>query len=127
MTYLSESGLAALGYPVTASENSFIVSTAGTTTLLAAQPFDRIVHIVVNITTAFAAGDGTQPTLAIGQTGSTTKFAATGVFTTHATGQVVLCGTLSATKALIATTVAGTGTTETGAYTIDVIASQITN
>lgn len=108
-----------------AATASYIRTDAGTKTLLAAVTVDRTVTIVVNITTVFADGDGAQPTLAIGQTGTTTKFAATSAFASAAAGTTLsFGGTLSANKALILTQVAATGTTSTGAYTVTATAIQ---
>lgn len=110
---------------VSKSENSYIRTDAGTKTLLAAGLADRQVVIIVTVTTTFATGDGAQPTLAIGQTGSTSKFAATSKFVGATAGTTfAFAGTLSAATALIATLVAATGTTSTGAYTIDAIIVQ---
>ena len=101
---------------------SQIVSTAGVTTLIAAQPFDRAVIISFNCTTVFANGDGAQPTITIGQTGSATKFAAAARFTNAAANSSQsFSGILTANTALIVTCTAGTGTTETGASTITAI------
>lgn len=100
-----------------------IVTDAGTKTLLAAAANARQVIVTVNVTTVFANGDGAQPTLAIGQDGTVSKFAATGIFTSAAAGATfTFGGTLTGGDKLIATQVAGTGTTETGAYTITAIA-----
>lgn len=105
---------------------SYVKTDAGTKTLLAAAREDRVVQIVVHVTTVFANGDGAQPTLEVGETGTTTKFAASSVFTNAAAAsRTVLIGTLSANKALILTQVAGTGTTETGAYTVSAIAAPL--
>lgn len=99
-----------------------IVSTAGTITLVPAVAWDRAVIINVNVTTTFANGDGAQPTIAIGQTGTVSKFAATSAFTGKTAGTTLSYGgVLSANAALIVTAVAGTGTTETGATTITAI------
>jgi len=105
-----------------AGVTSTIVSTAGTITLIPAVAWDRAVIINVNVTTTFANGDGAQPTIAIGQTGTVNKFAATSAFTGATAGTTkAFGGTLSANTALIATVTAGTGTTETGATTITAI------
>lgn len=106
------------------SENSYIKTDAGVKDLLVAAAAARVVMIVVTVTTAFADGDGAQPTLSIGEeSGSASKFAATSKFASAAAGDTfTFSGTLTSGKKLQATLVAGTGTTETGAYTIDVIA-----
>jgi hypothetical protein len=105
------------------SQNAYIVSDVGVKDLLAAAAVARTVVVTLRVTTAFANGDGAQPTVTIGEEGNATKFAAAAVFTTAALGRVfVFTGTLTANKKLQATQVAGTGTTETGAYTIDAVA-----
>ena len=104
-------------------ELTAIVTDAGTKTLIAAAANARNVIVTVNVTTVFATGDGAQPTLSIGQTGSVSKFAATSIFVSAAAGATfTFGGILTGGDALIATQVAGTGTTETGAYTITAIA-----
>lgn len=106
-----------------AGTTATLVSTAGTITLIPAATYDRVVIINVNVTTTYANGDGAQPTIAIGQTGTTNKFAATSAFTGATAGTTKgYGGTLSANTALIVTATAGTGTTETGAMTISAIA-----
>jgi hypothetical protein len=107
-----------------ASTQAYIRTDSGTKTLLAANAtIDRIVLIVVRITTAFAVGDGAKPTVIFGETSSTSKFAAVSVIVTAAAEQIfVFTGTLSATKACLATLVAATGTTSTGAYTVQAFA-----
>lgn len=114
-----------LGSTTTGSATaSYPKTTDGAQTLLAAGPVDRQVVISVQVTTAFANGDGAQPTFAIGETGSTSKFAATARFTGASAGATFsFAGTLSATKALLVTAVAATGTTSTGAITVTVIAT----
>jgi hypothetical protein len=106
------------------SENSYIRTDVGTKDLLAAAAAARKVIIVVTVTAVFANGDGAQPTLTIGEeSGSASKFAASTKFTNAAVGATfTFAGTLTAAKKLQATLVAATGTTSTGAYTIDVIA-----
>jgi len=102
-----------------ADEVAYIKTDTGTKTLAAADAtLDRMVWISVEVTTVFANGDGAQPTLALGETSSTSKFAATSVFTNKAVGHYTFCGKLLATKALLATLTTGTGATETGAYTL---------
>ncbi len=99
-------------------------TSSGTITLLAASTVARTVVISAQVTTVFANGDGAQPTFAIGETGSTSKFAATSQFTNAAAGATKsFSGTLSANTALIITAVAATGTTSTGAMTVSVVAS----
>lgn len=108
-----------------ADQVAYIKTDVGTKTLAAAHAtLDRMVWITVEVTTAFATGDGAQPTLSLGETSSVSKFAATSVFVSKAVGHYTFCGKLSATKALLATLVAGTGATETGAYTINWLIAQ---
>jgi hypothetical protein len=111
---------------VASSENAYIRTDVGTKDLLVAAAAARRVMIVVTVTTAFANGDGAQPTLTIGEEGgSATKFAAAAKFTGAAAGATfAFAGTLTSGKKLQAVLVAATGTTSTGAYTIDIIAVQ---
>lgn len=87
-------------------------ATNGTQTLAAADAdVDRNVLIVVEILEVFANGSGGQPTFAIGETSTTTKFSITSLLTGAAVGQkFTLMGKLLATKALLVTAVAATGT-----------------
>jgi hypothetical protein len=106
-----------------AAIGAYTAASVGTVTLLAAAREARVVQIVVHVTTVFADGDGAQPTLLVGETGDTDKFAAAAVFTDAADeSKIVLIGTLSANKALLLTQTAGTGTTKTGAYSVAAIA-----
>ncbi len=106
------------------SSNAFIKTDTGVKDLLLAAAQARVVMIVVTVTTTFATGDGSQPSLTIGEeSGSASKFAAIGVPASSAAGVVtIFSGTLTSGKKLQATLTAGTGTTETGAYTITIIA-----
>lgn len=82
---------------------------------------DRSVLIVARVTETFANGTGGQPTFAIGQVASTSKFAATSAFTDAPEGKVLtFAGLLSATRNLIVTAVAGTGT-GTGSIEVEAI------
>ena len=94
---------------------------SGVTTVIKAASVDRVVLIQLIVNTTFAAGDGAAPTYIIGQTGATNKF-----LTTKSTGTaadlVNLSGVLTAGTALIVTQVAATGTTSTGAVTVNAIA-----
>lgn len=105
-----------------AAESAWLKTDSGVKTLLASAPNDRIVQLAVTVTTTFANGDGAQPTLQLGQTAAATKFADTTAFASKAAAAaaILFAGKLTGGAALIATLVAGTGTTETGAYTIDV-------
>lgn len=100
------------------------VASVGVTDLLAAAAATRQVIITVVVSTVFANGDGAQPTLSIGEeSGSASKFAATTKFTNAAAGATFsFAGTLTSGKKLQSTSVAGTGTTETGAVSITAIA-----
>lgn len=103
----------------------YTAASVGTVTLLAAAREARVVQIVVHVTTVFADGTGTQPTLLVGQTGDTDAFAAAAVFTDAADeSKIVLTGTLAANKALLLTQVAATGN-GTGAYTVSAIAAPL--
>jgi hypothetical protein len=103
---------AAAAYPKT---------TSGAQTLLAAHAtIDRIVLIIVSITETFANGDGAKPSFNLGETSTATKFKS-GLTSGTAGDKLVYAGTLSATKALLVTGTAGTGTTETGAIAVAVL------
>lgn len=72
---------------------------------------DRNVLLVIECTETFADGNGAQPTFEIGQTSSLTKFTGTSLFVgAKLHDKFVISGQLSATKALVITAVAGTGT-----------------
>lgn len=94
---------------------------SGTTTLVKARAVDSIVMIQLVVDTTFAAGDGAAPSYVIGQTGTTNKFLAS-KSTGTAGDLVTVSGVLTAGKALIVTQVAATGTTSTGAVTVNAIA-----
>jgi hypothetical protein len=82
---------------------------------------DRGVLIEVTVRETFANGNGAQPTFKIGQTSTTNKFADTSAFTGLAEGSKrTFGGVLSATKDLVVTATAGTGTA-TGAITVRVV------
>jgi hypothetical protein len=87
-------------------------ATNGAQTVAAADASnDRKVLIVVEVTEVFADGDGGQPTFKVGETSTTDKFSVTSLLSAAALGQkFLLAGTLSATKALLVTAVAATGT-----------------
>lgn len=116
-------GLAALiGAGLGASAN-YTKATSGAQTLLAGAVGDRSVIIVVDVSETFANGNGAQPTFQIGQTGTAAKFADTTAFTNKTAGTVLtFAGTLTSGDDLIVTGVAGTGTTETGAISVTVLA-----
>lgn len=94
---------------------------SGTNVLAASDAADRNVLIVARVTEAFANGTGGQPTFAIGQVASTSKFAATSAFTNAPVGTVLtFAGLLSATRNFIVTAVAATGT-GTGSIEVEAI------
>ena len=93
---------------------------SGTTTLVPAAAVNRIVMGQLVVDTTFAAGDGAAPAFVIGQTGTTNKFLASK--TTGTAGDLVnFSGVLTAGTALIVTQTAATGTTSTGAVTVNAI------
>lgn len=93
---------------------------SGVTTLVKARAVDSVVLAQLVVDTTFATGDGAAPTYVIGQTGTTNKFMA--VKSTGTAGDLItVSGVLSAGKALIVTQVAATGTTSTGAVTVNAI------
>ena len=99
---------------------------SGTTTLVPARAIDSIVSGQLIVDTTFAAGDGAAPAFVIGQTGTTNKFMASK--NTGTAGDVVnFTGTLTAGKALIVTQTAATGTTSTGAVTVNALVVTKTN
>ncbi len=96
-------------------------TTSGAQTLLAAGAVDRVVHIVVTITTTFAAGDGAVPSFNFGETDTPTKFKS--ALNSGSSGTVLsYSGVLSAGKALLVTGTAATGTTSAGALAVTAIA-----
>lgn len=94
---------------------------SGTTVLVKAAAVDRIVMAQLVVDTTFAAGDGAAPSFVVGQTGTTNKFLASKA-TGTAGDLVTISGVLTAGKELIVTQVAATGTTSTGAVTVNAIA-----
>lgn len=94
-------------------------TTDGAQTLAAADTVnERVVLGIVTVTEVFADGDGTQPTFIIGETDTTNKFLAVDALASAALGaQFFFAGTLSATKALLVTGGAATGT-GTGAIAV---------
>ena len=104
-------GLASLLTAGLGASISYLKTATGANELLADIAQDRAVLIVVVVDETFADGDTTQTTFAIGQTGTTDKFAATSVFTGATAGAVfVLAGTLSSGQDLLVTAVAAAGT-----------------
>lgn len=107
---------AELVYPKS-SRTSYIRTSAGTSTLVAAAAITRRVLLMVTVDTTFAAGDGAAPIFSIGQTGTTTKFV--NALTAGTAGDKVMYdGELTANTALLMTATAATGTTSTGALTV---------
>jgi hypothetical protein len=104
-------------------DSAFPKTSAGATTVLAANAVARAVLIRVEVTTTFDAGDGAAPSFDIGETDATTKFDS-GLNAGTAGDVFVLGGTLSANKALLVTATAATGTGE-GAIKVTVIAAPI--
>lgn len=93
---------------------------SGTTVLSKARAMDSVVMIHLKVDTTFAAGDGAAPSYVIGQTGTTNKFMA--AKNTGTAGDLItMSGVLSAGKELIVTQTAATGTTSTGAITVNAI------
>ncbi len=84
---------------------------------------DKPVLILVEVTEAFANGNGTQPTFTIGQTGSATKFSVAGLLTDAAkNSRFLIAGTWTNDTDLIVTAVVATGTTSTGAIRVTAVA-----
>lgn len=101
-------------------------ATNGVQTPIAAHADSRVVKIQVLCTESFSNGDGAKPTFTIGETGSATKFTdGTDIGGMSAGDKLEYMDTLTATKALIVTATAGTGSTETGAITVTAIACRI--
>lgn len=112
--------------PQAGSSGSLTRALSGTTTLAVARAYDSIVSGQLIVDTTFAAGDGAAPAFVIGQTGTTNKFMASK--NTGTAGDVVnFTGTLTAGAALIVTQTAATGTTSTGAVTVNAIVVTKTN
>lgn len=112
--------------PAAGTTGSLTRAMSGTTTLATARQFDSIVSGQLIVDTTFAAGDGAAPAFVIGQTGTTNKFMASKA--TGTAGDVVnFTGTLTAGKALIVTQTAATGTTSTGAVTVNAVVVTKTN
>jgi hypothetical protein len=109
---------------VEGDSKSYIRTDVGAKTILAADADgDRAVIIVIKVTTAFANGDGAQPVVTVGETGSTSKFAANTLLVDAAAGTTfTLAGLLTDNTDLLATLTAATGSTSTGAFTISAIA-----
>ena len=102
------------------ASDAYDKTTAGAQELLAADPSDRVVLIVVQITETFDVGDGSATVFDIGETDTPEKFKAD--LNSGSAGDVlVFAGVLTGTKALLVTGVAATGT-GTGAISVAVIA-----
>lgn len=87
---------------------------AGTNTLLASDPADRIVLIIAVVTETFAGT--TKPLVKIGETSTVTKFTQIGEGQLTGTAGLVYlaAGTLTGTKALLVTVTDGSGGTPAG-------------
>ena len=106
-------GLAALLAAGLGASANYPKTTNGAQTLLAGDAADRVALIVAVVTEVFADAGGTQTTFTIGETDTTTKYAAAALFNNAALGAIfVMAGTLTATKALLVTAndAAGAGT-----------------
>ena len=105
------------------SSNSYAKTDAGVKTLVAAHATkDRGVLVVVRCNETLADGDGTKPTIKIGETDSDAKCIAANVITVASAGDRFVYGfSNTATKAILATLVAGTGTA-TGGFDVLVLA-----
>jgi hypothetical protein len=90
--------------------------------LLGGNAVPRYVLITVEVTETFADGDGAKPSFDIGETGTANKFKAGLNSGTAGDPPIVIPGVLSANAALLVTATAGTGTTETGAIRVTVLA-----
>jgi len=102
---------------------AFPKTSAGATTVLAANAVARAVIIRVEVTTTFDAGDGAAPSFDIGETDTPDKFDS-GLNDGTAGDGFIFSGTLSANKALLVTATAATGTGE-GAIKVTVIAAPL--
>jgi hypothetical protein len=101
---------------------AYAKTTAGAQTLLASAVIARRVIISVQVTEVFANGSGAQTVFIIGETGSTSKFAASTLFTGAALGTTFsFGGTLTSGTNLLVTGTAATGN-GTGALAVTVIA-----
>lgn len=111
--------LVAAGFGATAA---FPKTTNTAVTLLAANAtVTRVAIITCIVTEVFADGTGAQPVFIIGEADTTNKFAANTLLVDAALGDThVLTGTLTATKALLVTGTAATGT-GTGAITVSAL------
>lgn len=104
-------GLAALLAAGLGASAAYDKTTNGAQTLLASDAAARVALIVVVVDETFADGDGGQTTFTIGEVDTADKYAAAAVFTGATAGDVfVLAGTLTASKNLIVTGGAATGT-----------------
>lgn len=91
-------------------------TTDGPQSLVAADPSERVVLIVVTVTETFADGDGSKTEFDIGETSASGKFA-TALNAGTAGDVFVYAGSLTATKALLITGTPATGT-GTGAISV---------
>lgn len=105
----------------------FTKASAGTSVIMAANAdAGRVIVGMVTVTEVFANGDGAQPTFKIGNGTTDELFLASAELTGKALGtKIPFSGVLAATKGLTVKSVAGTGTTETGAIRVDWAAVQV--
>lgn len=120
----SGAGLAAVLTAGLGNSVSYVKTDDGTKTILAANATnDRGVLVVAVVDEAFTDGDGAQPTIAIGETDTTSKGMADTVLKDASAGAVFCAGFLNtSTKAIIATVAKATGSSSTGAASFAVLA-----
>lgn len=120
---LSGTGLTALLAAGLGTSVTYVKTDSGTKTLLAANATKgRGVLVLVTINETYANVGGAQPTVKIGETGTTEKGIAAATLTGATAGSIFVAGfTNTATDAIIATLTAAT-VTATGGCTITVIA-----
>jgi hypothetical protein len=107
----SGAGLAAAIAAGLGASAAYPKTTSGAQTLLAGDAAARVALIIVVVDEVFANGTGAQTVFTVGETDSASKFMANTVCVSAAAGTVFFCaGTLTATKALLVTGTAATGT-----------------
>jgi hypothetical protein len=103
-------GLAALLSAGLGTSVAYDKTDTGAQTVLAADPAGRVVVLVCVVTEAFADGTGSQTVFALGETDTPNKFNDGTAFNDASLGDVkVFAGTLTATKALLATATPAVG------------------
>jgi len=121
-------GATKMAIPVVGAQSAALTKAdAGTVTLLSADATnDRIVFGTIKVSVAIADGDGSQPTFSVGETDTVEKFVATSELTDGAAAlSIAFCGTLSATKALIVTVGAGSGSTQAGTVQVQAAVTSV--